>query len=85
MTTPQLLEPPRHSGDDEPRLAEGRRPRDARVLSRDAVADRPGRPDGAAGQEGDPRRLSALVVKADRPVLFERVRGFDIPVVGGLF
>ena len=27
----------------------------------------------------------ALVVKADRPVLFERVRGFDLRVAGGLF
>jgi len=36
-------------------------------------------------KEVDARHLSALVVKADRPVLFERVRGFDIPVVGGLF
>jgi 2,5-furandicarboxylate decarboxylase 1 len=33
----------------------------------------------------DARRLSALVVKADRPVLFERVRGFDVRVAGGLF
>jgi len=33
----------------------------------------------------DARHLSALVVKAERPVFFERVRGFDIPVVGGLF
>jgi 2,5-furandicarboxylate decarboxylase 1 len=33
----------------------------------------------------DARRLSALVVKADRPVLFERVRGFDMRVAGGLF
>jgi 2,5-furandicarboxylate decarboxylase 1 len=33
----------------------------------------------------DARRLSALVVKADRPVLFERVRGFDLRVAGGLF
>ena len=36
-------------------------------------------------KEVDARHLSALTVKADRPVLFERVRGFDIPVVGGLF
>ncbi len=36
-------------------------------------------------KEVDARHLSALVVKAERPVLFERVRGFDIPVVGGLF
>jgi 2,5-furandicarboxylate decarboxylase 1 len=33
----------------------------------------------------DARHLSALVVKADRPVLFERVRGFDVRVAGGLF
>jgi 2,5-furandicarboxylate decarboxylase 1 len=36
-------------------------------------------------KEVDARHLSALVVKAERPVLFEQVRGFDIPVVGGLF
>ena len=36
-------------------------------------------------KEVDARHLSALVVKAERPVLFERVRGFDIPVVGKLF
>jgi 2,5-furandicarboxylate decarboxylase 1 len=36
-------------------------------------------------KEVDARHLSALIVKAERPVLFERVRGFDIPVVGGLF
>src|SRR5215475_2248650 len=36
-------------------------------------------------KEVDARHLSALVVKADLPVLFERVRGFDLPVVGGLF
>lgn len=36
-------------------------------------------------KEVDARHLSALVVKADRPVLFERVRGFDIRVAGGLF
>jgi 2,5-furandicarboxylate decarboxylase 1 len=36
-------------------------------------------------KEVDARRLSALVVKADRPVLFERVRGFDMRVAGGLF
>jgi 2,5-furandicarboxylate decarboxylase 1 len=33
----------------------------------------------------DARHLSPLVVKADRPVLFERVRGFDVKVAGGLF
>ena len=33
----------------------------------------------------DARHLSALIVKADLPLLFERVRGFDIPVAGGLF
>jgi 2,5-furandicarboxylate decarboxylase 1 len=33
----------------------------------------------------DARHLSALCVKADRPVLFERVRGFDLKVAGGLF
>src|SRR5439155_26635933 len=33
----------------------------------------------------DARHLSALTVKADRPVLFERVRGFDLRVAGGLF
>jgi 2,5-furandicarboxylate decarboxylase 1 len=33
----------------------------------------------------DARHLSALCVKADRPVLFERVRGFDLRVAGGLF
>jgi 2,5-furandicarboxylate decarboxylase 1 len=37
------------------------------------------------GQEVDARHLSALIVKADRPVLFEHVRGYDIPLVGGLF
>lgn len=36
-------------------------------------------------KEVDARHLSALVVKADLPVLFERVHGFEIPVVGGLF
>ena len=36
-------------------------------------------------KEVDGRHLSALVVKADRPVLFERVRGFDMKVAGGLF
>jgi len=36
-------------------------------------------------KEVDARHLSALVVKADRPVLFERVRGFDLRVAGGLF
>jgi 2,5-furandicarboxylate decarboxylase 1 len=36
-------------------------------------------------KEVDARHLSALVVKADRPVLFERVRGFDLKVAGGLF
>lgn len=36
-------------------------------------------------KEIDARRVSALIVKADRPVLFERVRGFDVPLVGGLF
>jgi len=33
----------------------------------------------------DARHLSALVVKADRPVLVEHVRGFDMRVAGGLF
>lgn len=37
------------------------------------------------GKEVDARHLSALVVKADRPLLFERVRGFDMRVAGGLF
>jgi len=36
-------------------------------------------------KEVDARHLSALVVKADRPTLFERVRGFDLRVAGGLF
>ncbi len=36
-------------------------------------------------KEVDARHLSALVVKADRPVLFERVRGFEMKVAGGLF
>jgi len=36
-------------------------------------------------KEIDARHLSALVVQADRPVLFERVRGFDMRVAGGLF
>lgn len=36
-------------------------------------------------KEVDARHLSALVVQADRPVLFERVRGFDLKVAGGLF
>jgi 3-polyprenyl-4-hydroxybenzoate decarboxylase len=35
-------------------------------------------------KEVDARHLSALVVKAHRPVLFERVRGFDLKVAGGL-
>lgn len=33
----------------------------------------------------DARHVSALIVQADKPVLFERVRGFDVPAVGGLF
>lgn len=37
------------------------------------------------GKEVDARHLSALTVKADRPVLFERVRGFEPRVAGGLF
>ena len=37
------------------------------------------------GKEVDARHLSALVVKAPRPLLFERVRGFDMRVAGGLF
>jgi 2,5-furandicarboxylate decarboxylase 1 len=37
------------------------------------------------GKDVDARHLSALTVKADRPVLFERVRGFDVRVAGGLF
>ncbi len=37
------------------------------------------------GKEVDARHLSALTVKADRPVLFDRVRGFDVKVAGGLF
>lgn len=36
-------------------------------------------------KEVDARHLSALIVKADRPVVFERVRGFDFPLVGGLY
>ena len=36
-------------------------------------------------KEVDARHVSPLLVKADRPVLFERVRGFDFPVVGGLY
>jgi len=36
-------------------------------------------------KEVDARHLSPLVVKADRPVVFERVRGFDLKVAGGLF
>ncbi|MGH6692582.1 MAG: hypothetical protein ACREF4_18085, partial [Gammaproteobacteria bacterium] len=36
-------------------------------------------------KEVDARHLSALVVKAEQPVLFERVRGFDVKVAGGLF
>src|SRR5881396_3834800 len=36
-------------------------------------------------KEVDARHLSALVIKADRAVLFERVRGFDIKVAGGLY
>jgi len=36
-------------------------------------------------KEVDARHLSALVVKADLPLLFERVRGFDMRVAGGLF
>lgn len=37
------------------------------------------------GKEVDARHLSALTAKADRPVLFDRVRGFDVKVAGGLF
>jgi len=37
------------------------------------------------GKEVDARHLSALIVKADKPILFERLRGFDLPAVGGLF
>ncbi len=37
------------------------------------------------GKEVDARHLSALTVKADRPVLFDRIRGFDAKVAGGLF
>ena len=36
-------------------------------------------------REGDARQISALLVKADKPLVFERVRGFDFPVVGGLY
>jgi 2,5-furandicarboxylate decarboxylase 1 len=36
-------------------------------------------------KEVDARHLSPLVVKAEQPVLFERVRGFDVKVAGGLF
>ena len=36
-------------------------------------------------KEVDARHVSPLIVKADKPVLFERVRGFDFPVVGGLY
>ena len=36
-------------------------------------------------KEVDPRHLSALLVKAEKPVFFERVRGYDTPVVGGLY
>src|SRR3989337_142806 len=36
-------------------------------------------------REVDARHVSALLVKADRPVLFERGRGFDFPGVGGLY
>ncbi len=36
-------------------------------------------------KEVDARHVSPLLVKADKPVLFERVRGFDFPVVGGLY
>jgi 2,5-furandicarboxylate decarboxylase 1 len=36
-------------------------------------------------KEVDARHLSALVVKADLPLLCERVRGFDMRVAGGLF
>lgn len=36
-------------------------------------------------KEVDARHLSPLVVQAEQPVLFERVRGFDIKVAGGLF
>jgi 2,5-furandicarboxylate decarboxylase 1 len=37
------------------------------------------------GKEVDARHLSALTVQAERAVLFERVRGFDVRVAGGLF
>lgn len=36
-------------------------------------------------REVDARHISPLLVKADKPVLFERVRGFDFPVIGGLY
>lgn len=36
-------------------------------------------------KEVDARHISALLVKADKPLVFERVRGFDFPVVGGLY
>jgi 2,5-furandicarboxylate decarboxylase 1 len=36
-------------------------------------------------KEVDARHLSALTVKADSPVLFERLRGYDVRVAGGLF
>ena len=36
-------------------------------------------------REVDARHMSALLVKAENPLVFERVRGFDFPVVGGLY
>jgi 2,5-furandicarboxylate decarboxylase 1 len=59
----------------------GRRPSFRDTLARLAGEDRLCR----IGKEVDARHLSALVVKASLPVLFEHVRGFDIRVAGGLF
>ena len=36
-------------------------------------------------KEVDARFISPLVVKADKPLIFEHVRGFDFPVVSGLY
>ena len=58
----------------------------ARPSFRDVIT-RLDREDGLLrlAKEVDARHLSALVVKAGRPVLFERVRGFEARVAGGLF
>lgn len=36
-------------------------------------------------KEVDARHISPLLVQADKPLILEKVRGFNFPVVGGLF